>query len=439
MTAAHANGAAGLNGKRGPGSHRCRDETEHDGAEYEARGAPPPPPHGERRDPLPVAAPWAGVDPAAIPRRRWLYGHYLCRGIVSVLVSPGGVGKSSLAMVEALQLATGLRLHGHALPRGAVRAWYINLEDPREELDRRLAGACKHFDIGYPDLKGRLFINSGIDTPLKLAALNAKGQGEVDADAFEHLEQQIRTNKIDVIIVDPFVSSHSLPENDNTMIDRYIKRWAQSAFRCDVAVQLVHHTKKGPPGQEHDAESARGAKALIDASRSVRVLNPMTKEDAILLNVREDARRQYFRAAVDKQNLAPPAAEKHWYRLASVNLCNGTPPLHMDADLVGVPERWTPPKPEDLVKDGDLARVQDAIDAGEYGAAPQAADWVGNLIAEILGMPMGDKVSRAQIKRLISMWEASGALRREEVYSEKARRVRPVMRVGRREDCTVAQ
>jgi len=306
------------------------------GADEDARRSDPPPHQedprdtsqakAERPDPLPVATAWDGVDPAKIPRRQWLYGRYLCRGILSVTVSPGGVGKSSLALVEALQMATGRKLHDQALPGGAVRVWYINLEDPPDELDRRTAGACLHYGIRYSELAGRLFINSGVDTPLKLATL-VKGQGHLEETAFDHVEAQIRANEIDAIVVDPFVSSHDLPESDNGMIDRLAKRWSRLAMRCNVAVGLVHHTKKLAPGVEHDADSARGASALINAARVVRVLNPMSKDEAAQANIREDLRRLYFRASRDKQNLAPPDADKNWYHMAGVNLGNGSP-LH---------------------------------------------------------------------------------------------------------------
>lgn len=328
------------------------------------------------RLPIPVA--WEGVDPATIPKRRWLYGRYLCRGIISVTVAPGGVGKSSLALVEAIQMATGRKLHDQALPEGGVRVWYINLEDPQDELDRRLAGACLHFGIKYSELRGRLFVNSGIETPMKMAGLTAKNQGEIDEAAFAHVENHIAENDIDAIIVDPFVSSHDLPESDNGMIDRLAKRWARLSQRQMVAVGLVHHTRKGVPGQELDADSARGAGALVAAARVARVLNPMTKEEAAQANIREDLRRLYFRASRDKQNLAPPDADRNWYRMVGVNLGNGTPPAHVDADEVGVAERWTWPDNTNFVaegarnarEEGVIAALEDANltdeEVGEY-------------------------------------------------------------------------
>lgn len=315
------------------------------GDEHEAR-EPSGEEHSPEDDQLPVPAAWQGVDPAKIPRRRWLYDRYLCRGILSVTISPGGIGKSSLALVEALQMATGRKLHGRALPAGAVRVWYINLEDPPEELDRRLAGVCLHYGITDAYIGGRLFINSGIDTPLKLARLTDRRQARLDEVAFAHLEEQVRANRIDVIIIDPFVSSHEVEESDNGMIDRVSKRLARLAMRCDIAVGLVHHTKKLPAGQEHDADSSRGASALINTARVVRVLNPMTKEEAGDADIRAELRRLYFRASRDKQNLAPPDKDKNWYHMAGVNLGNGTPPLQIDADEVGVAEHWEWPTNE---------------------------------------------------------------------------------------------
>jgi hypothetical protein len=319
------------------------------GDEHETRE-----PGGEKRSPekdqLPVPVAWQGVDPAKISRRRWLYDRYLCRGILSVTISPGGIGKSSLALVEALQMATGRELHGRAVPAGAVRVWYINLEDPPEELDRRLAGACLHYGITDADNGGRLFINSGIDTPLKLARLTNSRQARLDEDAFAHLEEQVRANRIDAIVIDPFVSSHEVEESDNGMIDRVSKRLARLAMRCDIAVGLVHHTKKLPAGQEHDADSSRGASSLINTARVVRVLNPMTKEEAGGAGIPTELRRLYFRASRDKQNLAPPDADKNWYHMVGVNLGNGTPPLQIDADEVGVAERWEWPTNEVAAK-----------------------------------------------------------------------------------------
>jgi RecA-family ATPase len=38
------------------------------------------------------------------------------------------------------------------------RVWYVNLEDPREEIERRIAAICLHFNIKPEELGDRLLV-----------------------------------------------------------------------------------------------------------------------------------------------------------------------------------------------------------------------------------------------------------------------------------------
>jgi hypothetical protein len=372
---------------------------------------------------------WHGVDPKKIRPRQWLYDRYLCRGVVSLTISPGGVGKSTLSLTEALAMVTNRSLLDQIVSRGPHRVWSINLEDPRDELDRRLAAACLHYRISDDDIAGRLFIDSGIDTPLITASISAKGKAELNEAVFEHLEEQIRSRGIDAIIVDPFISSHELPENDNQMIDRVAKRWAALAQRCDIAVGLVHHTRK-TGGQENDSESARGASSLVAAARIVRVLNGMSKDEATLADIPELERRSYFRLSRDKQNLSPPESDRNWFRMLGVELGNATPPLHLDGDEVGIPTRWQWPSAFDGIDAGALRDVQDAINGLDLPESPQATKWAGHTIGEVLNIDTTDKVGAGRVKQLIKKWIASGALKIEKRPNPEKGRDKPVLVVG---------
>src|SRR4051812_27530497 len=68
------------------------------------------------------ATPYAWRDPAMIRPRAWLYGRHYIRKFISGTVSPGGLGKSSLAVAEALALATGRDLIG-TKPVAPVGCW----------------------------------------------------------------------------------------------------------------------------------------------------------------------------------------------------------------------------------------------------------------------------------------------------------------------------
>ena len=59
-----------------------------------------------------LPTPFQWVEPALIPPRPWLYGRHLLRKQVSVTFAPGGVGKSSNSIVEALAMASGKPIAG---------------------------------------------------------------------------------------------------------------------------------------------------------------------------------------------------------------------------------------------------------------------------------------------------------------------------------------
>lgn len=108
------------------------------------------------RPPVFTPTPFVYRDPATIPPRQFLYGRHLIRGFMSATVAPGGVGKSSLALVEGVAMASGRNLIGVQPPR-TLKVWYINLEDPRVEIERRVAAICLHFGTRPSEIEGRLF------------------------------------------------------------------------------------------------------------------------------------------------------------------------------------------------------------------------------------------------------------------------------------------
>ena len=54
----------------------------------------------------------------------------------------------------------------------------------------------------------------------------------------------IESNKIDVVIFDPYISTHDSNENDNSSIDKVVQQFKHIAAKTNVAIRLVHHTRK---------------------------------------------------------------------------------------------------------------------------------------------------------------------------------------------------
>lgn len=373
------------------------------------------------------ATPFVWKDPKTIPPRPWVYGHHMIRRQVSVTVAPGGVGKSSLTLVEALALASGRALLGEWVGSEGLRVWAYNLEDPRDEMERRVIGAMMHHGIRPQDLGDgteggmRLYIDSGRERPL-CTAVDVRGEVTIIKPEIEALEAEIIARDIDVMIIDPFVSSHRVSENASGAIDLVAKEWARLADRTNCAIELVHHTRK-TGGVDATTEDGRGSTALVAAARSARVLNKMNDEMREQAGVKDDP-ATIFGIDRDKANLAPAGARK-WIRMASVDLGQG--------DQVGVAEVWEWPDAFAGVALKDLLAVQNEIQRRcDAGRPPRfsdqsGVDWVGHIVAEFLNLDAED--DKRRIRKIVADWIKSGALVKSELEDEH-RKKRPCVEVG---------
>lgn len=362
------------------------------------------------------ATPYEWIDPALLLARIWMYGYFLIRAFVSMMIAPGAVGKTAMLIAEALALVTGRDLLGVPVHGGPYRVWLYNLEDPLDELLRRIAATCIRYGIKPDDIGDRLFVDSGRDRELCIAKQDRNGF-EILEPIVSELVAELKMREIDVLIVDPFVSSHSVSENDNGAIDAVVKAWGRVADQANCSVVLVHHLRK-LGGEQASAESARGASSMVAAARSVRVLQPMTSKEA------EDAGLEthhgYFKAFDDKNNLAPPAENAAWCHMASVPLPNG--------DHVGVVEPWAYPKAFAGITTDDLHAVQEAVAGKGYRQNSQAKDWAGHVVGEVLGLDMTTPASRKRVRTMLTTWLANGALEVVQLPDEN-RKLRPCIDV----------
>src|SRR6516165_4352950 len=100
-----------------------------------------------------ILRPIKKFDTAGIPPREFLFGRHYQRRTVSGTVAPGGTGKSSLVMVEAIAMATGRDLLGEGA-KEPLRVWYHNGEDNMLELQRRVGAICQHYNIPMEEALG---------------------------------------------------------------------------------------------------------------------------------------------------------------------------------------------------------------------------------------------------------------------------------------------
>lgn len=351
-----------------------------------------------------VATPFEWKDPTTIPPRPFVYGKWMLLSTVACIVAPGGTGKSTFISGLVVSLASARAILGKDLPRGRQRVWLWNLEDDMDEMRRSIEAAALHHNVLAEELKGWLYVDTGMDGATLCTARDDRDGFHLDTGVFADVAAEIKRRDVGVLIVDPFVSSHQADESNNGKIDAIAKAWARVAKATNSLIILVHHVSKAGAG-DVTANSSRGAVSLINAARSVLVINRMDEAEADRLGINPAERRRYIRIEADKSNRAP-AAEADWFRIASVDLGNG--------DNVGALEPWKLPDPFDDVTLDDLRAVQARIGEGEWRENYQAKAWAGRLVGEVLGIDVDQKPGRAKASAILSQWIKSGALRIEQ-------------------------
>lgn len=357
-----------------------------------------------------VATAFRWIDPKTLPRREFAYGSHFIRKYVSVTVSPGGLGKTSSSIAEALAMVSGRALLGTKPPK-RLRTWIFNAEDPRDEMERRIMAACIHYKLKPSDLEGHLFLDSGREQELCVAIEDKKAGVRIQQPIVEAVVEQIERNGIDVMIVDPFVSTHGVNENDNGAIDKVAKLWAQIADYTNCSIDIVHHLRK-VADREATVEDARGAVSLIGAARSVRVLNRMSEEQAGEAGIDKADRFGYFYTTYGKSNLTPLSHKAEWRHLVSTPLGNGTG-LAQPQDFAPVVTEWQWPSAEEVA--GDLtedqrASILAAVSASDYKKSPKAKNWVGGAVAYAVGLDLDDNTQRKRAASLVTALMREGAL-----------------------------
>lgn len=355
---------------------------------------------GEKQKREPPVPWWR--DPATIPKRHSLYeGHYI-RGAIGATIGAGGRAKTTRAVYEAVCMAVGFDIATKVVsPEGKLRVWFCNGEEDQNELDRRVAATCQHYCITRTDLADRLYVQSVRDKPLRIATL-ISGRPVIDQAALNYMEHFIRQNGIDVFMIDPLISFHSVIENDNAHMDVVIKEgFGSIAGRTNSAGEVFHHPGKPKSGQpDTTVEDMRGASSVLWAVRSARVLNLMTRDEAVKLGLSDDERRLHIRITNGKANMGPLGKSK-WMRLVVENLVNG--------DRIACASPWEPPDPFKYLTKTDMELARTLARTGAYRADRRSPEWFGYALAKQLGLTVAheghtDPKDLASLQAIIKKW-----------------------------------
>jgi hypothetical protein len=203
----------------------------------------------------------SGVSFANILHRKWLYGTDLVRGEITVIGSPGGAGKSSLAIGMAICVATNRELLGEKIRGGGnLKVLVINGEDSTDEIRRRAYAFCLEHGVAERDLNGLTVVgaNDGWVQRISFLTTNEKGMAALNQDGLDALQLALDAVHPDVIVLDPLVSFCAGGDmNNNSVMSSVMRKLKEIAARNECAVLIVHHTRKG--GDAGNVETISGA------------------------------------------------------------------------------------------------------------------------------------------------------------------------------------
>jgi hypothetical protein len=350
--------------------------------------------------------------------RQWLIGGIFCRTFLSGLVAPGDVGKTTLRLTQAIELATGRELLGLRVYQ-RCKVLVLSFEDDRAELHRRLLAICQHHGIDPGELKGGLFCRD-LNGGAKLAELDAKGRRRQIGRLDGMLRRAIKRTGCDLVVLDPFVKIHALNENDNPDMDFVCSALIRIAQDCGIAVDSPAHTHKGQI-QAGDADARRGGSAQRDAGRLDYTLTVMTEDEAKAFGIVADERKRFMRLDKAKANIVR-AIKARWFRLVSVRL-NNADSVYVEGDEVQAIERWEPPETWAGIEGDTLNAILNDLDAGtpngrrysKHGAATDRAAW------KVVQKHCPAK-TEAQCREIIKQWCEAGTLFEETGHDPVSRK-----------------
>jgi len=288
---------------------------------YVAKPAAP----AKRFAPVPMRLP-ENFDPTRIELRKWVLGHRFMVGSVTGGIGAPGVGKSTFSILSGMAIATGRELTGEKVHLKG-RVWIHNHEDDTDELLRRIAGVCLHYNLDFADIRDNFLFSSGAVTRLVVAV---KQDDSVKlTQTVQDIIDTIKEENIVFLAVDPLVSTHEgVNENSNTEVERVVDAFRKIARETGCAIDLVHHSLKDHSGDTEsragDMNAARGAGALVGAVRVAYTLAPMSTKGAEDRGISLALANSLARLDMAKGNYsARSRGQPIWYEMKSVGLGNG--------------------------------------------------------------------------------------------------------------------
>lgn len=239
----------------------------------------------------------------------------LPRGAVGMLVGPGSVGKTFLALDLGASVALGASISGmtdgYARPTQGRTALVLG-EDPTDIIRNRLSDIIAQHQMSGEKLAmldQRMKIVSMVGEDMRLVAMD-RNQPR-DGDFLPRLEALCRGRRL--VILDPLIRLHDGAENDNNVANKLLLAIQRVALKTNCTVLLLHHVGKG---DKDGWQAARGASALTTSVRWQMNVLPPSEDDITDYQLTGGERDPdlFIRCSGVKTNYGPKQREGFWMR-----------------------------------------------------------------------------------------------------------------------------
>jgi bifunctional DNA primase/polymerase-like protein/AAA domain-containing protein len=272
---------------------------------------------------------WNNTIPMRLLKPRpWVAKPLLLRGSVTMLIAPGGVGKSLVTLLVAIFLALGRDVwkFKNAYRGTPKRSVIYNAEDSRAEMSMRLHAACIDLQVDPALVTPYIMLISGKEKKLRLVTLENRNP-ILHLDNVAKLVEQLQHPDCVFGGLDPLVKLHGVHESDNVEMSYVMEILDLVAEKSDTSLLVPHHTAKPPIASSGsyvgNADSGRGAGAIRDSARSAFTVSPPTDEDAQKFSMTVEDRRRLVRIDDAKMNHALLGDPPLWLEKRTVTLWNG--------------------------------------------------------------------------------------------------------------------
>lgn len=238
-------------------------------------------------------------------------------GAVGMIVGPGSVGKTFLAMDLGASVALGESISGmtdgYATPTQGRTALVLG-EDPTNIIRNRLSDIIAQHKLTSEHLTlldQRMKIVSMVGEDMRLVEMD-RNQPQ-DGAFLGRLEALCRGRRL--VILDPLIRLHDGDENDNNVANKLLLAIQRVALKTNCTILLLHHVGKG---DKAGWQAARGASAYTTSVRWQMNVQPPSEDQITELNLDGGERDPdlFIHCSGVKTNYGPKQRDGFWMRRA---------------------------------------------------------------------------------------------------------------------------